>query len=145
MNSCSKKLRKVDYFESPINFNFRGSGGLSTSLGGLLTLMILVVYFLFTTMKFRLISTDRGDDITSWNSPLNQEDFKEKGVVFYKDINITFMFKLYYHGKTIEDINKYNKYFELYQTNRFSDMSDDVVIGDPFVKKFKHSDGYYMR
>ena len=106
-------MKAIDKFEAPITFNFRGSGGLSTPVGGLLTLLIYIGYSFFFHSKLVLVGRERGDDITSYITPLTEDDFSDKGEILYKNSNLTFMFKLLYKEEVVSNPDDIRKFIEL--------------------------------
>ena len=88
-----------------MTFNFRGSGGLATWPGGLLTLFIYIGYFVYFQSKLVLVDNENGDDIFSYITPIDVNEFNDIGEIKYKDTNLTFIFKIFYKGKVIENID----------------------------------------
>ena len=74
-SQVSGTMRSIDFFQTPIpGLNIEGKSGEGTLLGSMITIVLIIVIFLYGTTKFEILVNRVNPEITIAEEPLELED-----------------------------------------------------------------------
>ena len=108
-----------------MRFNYLGEKGKRTTAGGLITIIVYLCYLLYLNSKFVKVGSERGDVVSIYEVPIDQEKLKDIGYVSLNKSELEISYIIANKGKIIDYDREMKRYIEIVQVNTETTRNND--------------------
>ena len=117
--SFHKTINGLDIFAKEVRLNFKKRPQFTTTMGGILSIFVSVIFLLYFQTKVSLLNTHRGNTYQQIKSPVSVAQWEELGNVTLQDTKVDFWMQLRDNQNNLLEYNEtVMQYLSIYQIRK---------------------------